>query len=94
MESLVYRGHIKSWDWLRPFREQILIKKRERERGSKGGGGGERRGKRRRGNSRGLSHDKMERSCCGRLFRWQISQHVPVLVERGENLWCTRKENK
>lgn len=33
MESLVYRGHIKSWDWLRPFREQILIKKkRERER--------------------------------------------------------------
>lgn len=32
MESLVYRGHIKSWDWLRPFREQILIKKkRERE---------------------------------------------------------------
>ena len=49
---------------------------------------------RRRGNSRGLSHDKMKRSCCGRLFRWQISQHVPVLVERGENLWCTRKENK
>lgn len=42
LESLVYRAHIKSWDWLRPFREQILIKKTKR--GSKGGGGGERKG--------------------------------------------------
>lgn len=43
MESLVFRGHIKSWDWLRPFREQILIEKTKRR--SKGGGGGERGGK-------------------------------------------------
>ena len=92
MESLVFRGLIKSWDWLRPFREQILIEKTKRGRGSKGGGGGERRREReRRGNSRGLSRDKMERSCCGHLFRWQISQHVPLLMERGENLRCTRK---
>ena len=90
MESLVFRGHIKSWDWLRPFREQILIEKTKR--GSKGGEGGERREEtERRGNSRGLSHDKMETSCCGHLLRWQISQHAPLLVGRGENSRCTRK---
>lgn len=49
-----------------------MIKKTKR--GSKGEEEEREREERRRRNSRGLSHDKMERSCCGRLFRWQISQ--------------------